>query len=352
MFDSALTDFKITNSAFRRDVAGELSQACAQTDIKLGFYYSPRDWDHPDYLPHYQHFTKPSSRYGGWWGYPFAPLTGRLAHPNGLMTGTKEAEDFEDCGCSACRANRPIVEDRDATKADLQRYLRYERGHIDELLSRYGDIKILWFDGQEHNPQVAGTEELLAHVRSLKSDIIVNDRIGTNSFQADFGVAEQYIPEDGDIRDWESCLTIPPYSWGYDRDEHNFLTPAQIIRQVIEVVSKGGNILINISPDEMGLVPEYQIERLRALGRWLERFGEALYGTHSANIPEQNGVWFTRKEDVLYAIQTVNPGSDLWIPGLTLSDNGTVELLGSRVPVRWEHPEFLVHPQINGSGLK
>ncbi len=342
MFDSKLTDFKITNSEMGRDVARELSDACAKTGIQMGFYYSPRDWDHPDYLPHYDHNDHPGPRYGGWWGHFPGSLTGRKVVRN-LHGGPEthvEGGDFLDCGCSACKANRPIVDDRDESKADFHRYLQYQYGQIDELLSDYGDVKVLWFDGQEHCPEAAGTDAFLQKIREKKNGIIVNDRIGTDGYLADFGVAESYIPETGEVRDWEACLTMA-FSWGYEKDAHTFFTPADIIRQVVEVVSKGGNILINISPDEMGLVPEYQEERLRILGRWLARFGDAIYGTRRVGLKGPKGMCFTRKGEDLYVIQTESTGSDLWIPGLMLKENATVELLGCNHPVRWQHPDHL-----------
>jgi alpha-L-fucosidase len=335
MFDSNLTDFKITKSRLGRDVARELSDACASQGVPLGFYYSPRDWDHPDYLPHYDYAGNPSPRYGGWWGHwPNLLVDAELYR---RKNGKFEAGDFLDCGCSGCKANRPILEERDPAKAEFKRYIKYEKDQIQELLGHYKDVKVLWFDGQEHCAEAAELNDFLAEIRGAKPDVIVNDRIGVS---ADFGIAESYIPETGETRDWEACLTLP-YSWGYEPDAHSFFSPTDIIHQVVDVVSKGGNILINISPDEMGSIPEYQEERLRILGRWLHRFGDAIYSTRCAPVSPQKGLYFTAKGADLYIIQTGDVGRDIWVPLLTLDPNAKVELLGANRDIRWEQSNLL-----------
>ena len=338
MFDSELTDFKITNSSLGRDVSKELTDACAAQNLPFGFYYSPRDWDHPDYLPQYEYYGKPGPNCGGWWGYKPGSFTEKIARNQYGGPEDLAADDrFIDCGCEACKANLPIVESRDPAKAEFSRYLAYERGQVKELITKYGDVKVVWYDGREHSIEAAGTHETLAMIRGVNPNILVNDRIGSGGFQADFGIAESYIPETGAVRDWEACLTMT-FSWGYDHDAQSFFTPEDIIKQVVDVVSKGGNILINISPDDMGLVPEYQAERLRILGQWLYRFGDAVYGTQRVDIPPRDGVLFTCKEDKIYALQTQRVGSDIWIPNLKLKDDAEVRLLGCDYPVRWDRP--------------
>lgn len=345
MFDSALTDFTSARSAFGRDPCAELAAACSRQGLHLGLYYSPRDWDHPAYPLHYDHADRPGPRYGGWWGTAVALQTRAVRNLHGGPETAVPDATFLDCGCFGCKANLPIDEtDRPGNYPDYRRYLE---GQIEELLTKYGEVGVLWFDGQDYRPEEAGTAALLAKIRRLSPTTIVNDRIGSDGFQADFGVAESYIPATGAARDWEACMTMPFVSWGYDPNAHSFHTPAEVIHQVIDVVSKGGNMLINVSPDELGLIPGYQCDRLRILGRWLNRFGEAIYGTTRANRPAPPGLRFTVRGDVLYLLQVENPGADVWIPGLVLAAAAEVELLGSRRLLRWEnHPERGLHLRV------
>ncbi|MDD5674178.1 MAG: alpha-L-fucosidase [Chitinivibrionales bacterium] len=351
MFDSDLTDFKISNSRFKRDVAGELAAASVRQGVRFGYYYSPRDWDHPDYLPHYEYYGKPGPHYGGWWGNKPEDLSlerNAAVNLHGGANRSAENADFFDCGCAGCKANLPFIDGRDPKKADLARYFAYEQGQVFELMTKYPDLSILWFDGRDHAAELAGTADFLARIRAKRPDIIVNDRIGAEGFLADFGVKESHIPETGEARDWEACMSMPLTSWGYDPNAHTLFTPAAIVKQAIEVVSMGGNFLINVSPDELGCIPVSQSERLLALGGWLRRFGDAIYGTRKAAIAPQQGIRFTAKGTALYAIQVDNPGADLWLAGLRMDAGGTAEFADGSGPLRWEnHPAKGLHVRVS-----
>lgn len=229
MFDSKLTDYKSTNTPFGRDAIAEVTHAAKKRGLKMGFYHSILDWHHPDYLPRREWDTRPT-----------------------------EGADFE-------------------------RYIAYMKGQIRELLTRYGKIHILWWDGGwEHTPEEMHSEEINQMARKLQPHIIINDRARTPE---DFGTPEQFVPAkgimdaEGKPRLWEACITITSHWWGYDKFERNFKSVPFLIRTLIDIVSKGGNLLLNVGPKPDGTIQREFVVRLRAMGEWLKKFGDAIYGT-------------------------------------------------------------------------
>jgi len=320
-WNTAETDFNIMNSGCKRDVMRELADACRDQRMPLGWYYSPRDWDHPDYLPHYSRLSQKGAHYGGHWGYRPDPALGI------------EAE--MDCGCSACIADRPIVEDRDPKRADLTRYLGFMRRQLRELVTQYGPAAALWFDGQEHNPTVGGTAELIRMLRELDPNLIINDRVATEPGWGDFGVHEHQIPGEQQARDWESCLTING-SWAFNAYDLSWKPASKLVRELCDIVSRGGNLLLNIGPDQDGGVPAECVRRLQELGRWLQVNGEAIYGTEAGAFASSDSLCFTRKGDTHYAIALKWPGETLLLPGVTPETACEITLLGSGLRLRWE----------------
>jgi alpha-L-fucosidase len=219
----------------------------------------------------------------------------------------------------------------------VRRYYTYLQRHLDELMTRYGPIDLLWFDGQDAQPSFFPADDTVRQLRSHNPALIINDRLGTPPWTADFGIHENVIPGTDEVRDWESCDTMN-YTWGYGHDWTEWHTPRKHIHDLCDIVSKGGNYLLNIGPDGEGRIPESCAERLRAIGRWLGRFGEAIYGTRRAErTAALPNVRYTRKGDVLYVLQLTDPGSDLWLPDLWLAPEGRATYLGTGHPVRWEN---------------
>ncbi len=233
LFDSKLTDWDVMSTPFHRDIMKELSRACAREGIRMCWYHSIMDWHHPDYLP-----RRPWER-----------------------------------------AQRP------ETGADFERYVAYMKGQLKELLTNYGPIGVLWFDGQwEGTWNTARGKDLEKYVRSLQPDIIINNRVGKGEDEngrmvGDYGTPEQEIPGAA-IRDmpWETCMTMNDH-WGYNAADKNFKSTKDLVQKLADIASKGGNFLLNVGPTSEGLIPPESVERLAEIGRWMKTNGASIYDT-------------------------------------------------------------------------
>ncbi|MFA0775066.1 MAG: hypothetical protein THHGLFOP_000570, partial [Candidatus Fervidibacter sp.] len=226
LFDSALTDYDIMSTPFKRDIIGELVQACRRHGVRIQFYYSLLDWHHPHYVP------------------------------------------------------RPKwVQDPPGHQRDFNRYLDYMFGQIRELCEKYRPDGI-WFDGGwEHSAQEWRSEELLRMIWSILPNAVINNRA---QLPADYDTPEQYVPAAAPRRGkerrlWETCMTMND-TWGYRKDDFNYKSVRQLVQTLVDIVSKGGNFLLNVGPMANGKIPPEQVERLRQIGAWLRQNGEAIYG--------------------------------------------------------------------------
>ncbi len=241
LFRSESTDWCIKSTPFQRDPLRELADACHAEGVKLCFYHSIMDWHHPGYLPRKS------------WN--------DLANPN----------------------------------PDFDRYVAYMKGELKELLTRYGPIGILWFDGEwESSWTPERGEDLYNYVRGLQPDIIVNNRVGKarsgmvgmnkdNARVGDYGTPEQQIPATGFGPGvyWESCMTMND-TWGYKRDDQDWKSAQTLVRNLIDCASKGGNYLLNVGPTGEGLIPDASVERLKEIGEWMKINHAAIYGTSAS----------------------------------------------------------------------
>jgi alpha-L-fucosidase len=236
IFRSKVSDYDMEITPYKGDPLKELSIAARNKGMRLGFYHSIMDWHHPDYRPKRE------------WESATPKLGGNNA-----------------------------------------RYVDFMKAQIRELLTGYGDVAMMWFDGEwEHTlKDLKRDDEVYDFIRNLQPNTLINDRLYERQAgsRGDFGTPEQFVPSTGVVDPsgkaalWESCVTINQDSWGYNKYETEFKTSRDLIRMLIEVVSKGGNLLLNVGPTPDGRIQPEFVERLDQMGRWMKVNSEAIYGT-------------------------------------------------------------------------
>jgi alpha-L-fucosidase len=286
-------------SPFGRDILAELKNAADQAGIRLGFYHSIMDWHHPDaQAPHYPTYN-----------------TGEKSNPN------------------------------------FPRYVEeYLKPQVRELVTGY-DPAVLWFDG-EWIPEWTHEMglDMYTYVRSMKPDILVNNRVDTGregmegmtrtdqTYAGDFGTPEQEILGGASTLDWESCMTMND-SWGYKEADHNWKSAETLIHNLVDIAAKGGNYLLNVGPTAQGLIPQPSVERLAAMGNWMEVNGEAIYGSRLWDYYEDG-------EDVrytwtggnhVYAVSLGWPGRELVLSRIEPEAGSQIHLLGYDEPLPWTY---------------
>lgn len=241
LFDSKHTEWDVMSTPFKRDIMREFVDAARAAGITPGFYYSIMDWHHPDYLP-----------------------------------------------------RRPW-DKRSADGADFEKYNTYLKNQITELLTNYGPIGVLWFDGQWEGTWTHERGlDLYTHARKLQPNVLINNRVDKGGgayqitrsdpdtqFAGDFSTPEQEVPPRAlrDI-DWETCMTMNDH-WGFNAADVNFKSSTQLIRTLVDVASKGGNFLLNVGPDAQGRIPQQSLDRLKDIGSWMRVNGDAIHGTQA-----------------------------------------------------------------------
>jgi alpha-L-fucosidase len=224
MFGSKASPYNIVAATpFKRDPLKELADACKKYGLRLGFYYSQaQDWHHAG-----------GTAIGGHWD-------------------------------SAQDGNMDEYIDSIAIP------------QVKEILSNYGTISILWWDTPEGMTAERATRFL--PLLQLQPRIIVNNRLG-GGVEGDFDTPEQHIPSTGiPGKNWEACMTMND-TWGYKINDLNWKSTETLVRNLVDIASKGGNYLLNVGPDSLGEIPEPSVVRLQEIGAWLKINGEAIYGT-------------------------------------------------------------------------
>jgi alpha-L-fucosidase len=244
LWDSKRTDYKATNTPAKRDLLKPMVEAFRKRGLKVGFYHSLLDWHHPHYTLDQHH---------------------------------------------------PMRDDADYAKADAKRdlgkYAEYLHGQTRELLTRHGKVDILWYDfsvGQTDRFAAKGkdvwqSEKLIRLVRKLQPGIILNDRL---QIDQDVKTPEQFVPREwvrvnGQPVVWEACHTFSG-SWGYHRDEESWKSVDQLVKMLIDCVSRGGNLLLNVGPTGRGEFDRRALDRLAGIGEWMRRHGRSIYGCTQA----------------------------------------------------------------------
>ena len=249
---------------------------------------------------------------------------------------------------------RDWEKDRPTAGADFDRYFQHLKNQLKELLTNYGEIGVLWFDGEwESTWNTKYGTELYNYVRSLQPNIIINNRVGAGrsgmqgftkagEFAGDFGTPEQEIPATGMPGTyWETCMTMNDH-WGYNSHDDHWKSSEDLIRKLADIASKGGNFLLNIGPTSEGVFPPPAIDRLRELGDWMKVNGESIYGTKASPFKDLRWGRCTRKSIeggerlYLHVFKWPNDGK-LVVPGI-VSEPKRVYLLSDRsmaaLPVR------------------
>ncbi|MCD6407953.1 alpha-L-fucosidase [bacterium] len=227
LFDSKVSDFTAPKTAAKRDLIKEYVEACRKAGMRIGFYYSLLDWRYDAY------FLGPEKDPDGW-------------------------KDF----------------------------VEYVHTQVRELMTNYGKIDILWYDGGwPYKPEQWESEKLNKMVRELQPEIIINNRSG---LPEDFDTPEQKIPgafPNPEIpeRDWESCMTLNDH-WGYCENDNNWKSPARIIWNLATCCAGGGNYLLNVGPKPDGTIPEESVRILKEVGKWLKENGESIYGSERGKV--------------------------------------------------------------------
>jgi len=270
MFDTKLTDFKITQQGFDRDVTAELARACHAAGMRLGFYYSPVDLHHPNFTEHPQD------------------------DPEGYAV-----------------------------------YLEYYRKQLVELCTNYGPVDILWFDGLDASADQYDTETVFPMLRKLQPHILFNDRAG---LPGDFNTVEQKVGQSDDGRYWESCVTLgTQWSW---QPEDDLKSWEECVRLLVRCAGGGGNLLLNVGPMPTGRIEPRQVEILSNVGKWLSNYGESIYGTRGGPFPSQWWGESTHRDNTIYLHILECRGDTLVLPPIEATITDCQALTGGEATFR------------------
>lgn len=268
MFHTRESHYSIERTPFRRDVVREFLEAMRQEGLRVGLYFSLIDWHHPDY-PAWTEADKPYV-FGRW---------------------------------------------RQSEPAAWARYLRFMFAQVRELLTGYGQIDVMWFDGGwERTAEQWRSAELDELVRSLQPGILVNDRLPG---MGDFATPEQFVPPVAPARPWETCMTMNE-SWGYNAADSRWKDRRWLIHTICEVAGRGGNLLLNVGPRGDGSLQPEAEERLAAIETWMAKNGASITGTEPGIAPWQFYGPSTRAGNTLYLHLLMRPYDTVTVRGVRI----------------------------------
>ena len=308
MFDTAMTDYKITQTPYGQDVTAMLARAAHNAGMPLGFYYSPPDMHHAGY-----------------------------------------------------RDTSKAVKDTwhgDPSKPQWATYLDYMQAQLRELLTGYGPVAVVWFDGLDHQEKYNGGQ-FLDLIHQIQPAALVNNRLGV---PGDFATPEQFIPdriptksaanklqgitktpesappsvpEPDDFQLWETCMTIND-TWAYNKNDTKYKSVKELIQDLANVASKGGNMLLDVGPTPEGTIQPEFVERLDAMGKWLDVYGDSIYGTTYGPLQNLSFGKTTSKGMIVYLHVFDWPfGGEVEVPGFE-ARTAQITVLGDKRKLRFQ----------------
>lgn len=312
LFDSQYTEFKSTNTRCGRDLVKEYVEAVRAEGLKVGLYFSLLDWYHEDY-PHYHDAHHPM----------------------------RDDPAYENSG------------------RNFDRYLEYLHNQVREICTNYGKIDVLWFDfSYGEGPDALRGEawrasELVEMVRTLQPGVIIDNRLEVSGegfgslwegsptpYHGDFVSPEQIIPPNGLLDKngndlvWEACVTMNN-NWGYCQNDRFFKPSSMLIKKLVECVSKGGNLLLNVGPDAKGNIPPQSMAILSDIGDWMKLNSKSIYGCGKAGMEKPDMGRITRKGNKLYYHLFENTVGCMPLIGLRREEVKEIRWLatGAEVPI-------------------
>jgi alpha-L-fucosidase len=309
LFDSKASKWDMADATpYAKDLLKPLAEACRKQGIKLGFYYShAQDWGNPGGAA----ARKVTSE--GW------------ANPDSTRIDAYTAE------------HKGHWDPVQTTKTMAQYMDDVAVPQVKELLTNYGDVAVLWWDTPTDM-----TDDFAAKLNALlklQPNIITNDRLKRPNYAGDYKTPEQRIPNLSELdgKDWETCMTMNG-TWGYKSYDNNWKPTSTLVRNLIDIASKGGNYLLNIGPKADGTFPQESIDRLKEVGDWMKVNGESVYGTKASPLKPLTWGRCTQKENgantTLYLSVFDWPANGkLVVPGIT-GTVSSVTLLGSSAALK------------------
>ena len=285
LWPTAASDYSIAMSQPGRDLVREFVDAFRAEGLRTGFYFSLSDWSHPGY-PAWEDADSPYN----WFRW---------------------------------RRSEPAAWKQ--FRADMFAQLR-------ELLTDYGDVCEVWFDGGwERSPEEWDSDGIVALIRELQPGALINDRLPGHG---DFTTPEQFVPPTPPAGRWETCMTINR-SWAYVPGDTHFKSARDLVHTLCEIAGRGGNLLLNASPMGDGSLPPEQTERLDAVAEWMSRNGGAITGTQAGLEPWQFYGPTTRRSDEIYLHLLMRPYEAVTVRGLPIKRVAAIRHLASGQPLKF-----------------
>lgn len=288
-WDTEFTDYNIMNSAYGKDIMAELTEACKEQGLALGFYYSTTDWYHPDF-----------------------PLTSY---------------------------NDPTVRLVEREEHNIDRYTEYLKNQSAEIIQKYGPLVLMWYDVPQRFDSIRG-QGVLDHIRQIQPGILVNHRTGA---RGDFYTPEQRVGGFKIDEPWETSMTIATqWAWKPNDDVKSL---EQLLHSLIRSAGGDGNLLLNVGPKSDGTIEPLQAQRLREMGQWLEKYGHTIYETRGGPFKPADWGVSTHKENKIYLhlLNWLGGSSVITLPDIGMEITACSVVGGNKLGFTTENNEIIIN---------